>query len=209
MSVPESVAVLRERELLEQLIERPELVDGLPRTKLPAVMNHAAAVQAKAAALQSRIAARLLREPEQQVSEEGNRLIRADEAAKRLGYRVQYLYQLIREHRFPAHREGRKIRIGVGDLNAWIREHSQNPVDAGEYFTYSSHYDGKRPEIDPEVLGSTQAEFAALVGVAPNSIARQERGEMGIREPLARLVRLIAKQMTVEKEKGKRRGKKS
>ena len=57
-------------------------------------------------------------------------------------------------------------------------------------------------------LGLTQADFAALVGVAPNSIARQERGEMGIREPLARLVRLMAKQMIAEKE-GKRRGKKS
>jgi transcriptional regulator with XRE-family HTH domain len=41
-------------------------------------------------------------------------------------------------------------------------------------------------------LGLTQAEFAALVGVAPNSIARQERGEMGIREPLARLICILA-----------------
>ena len=57
-------------------------------------------------------------------------------------------------------------------------------------------------------MGLTQADFAALVGVAPNSIARQERGEMGIREPLARLVRLMANQIMAEKE-GKRRGKKS
>jgi DNA-binding transcriptional regulator YiaG len=41
-------------------------------------------------------------------------------------------------------------------------------------------------------LGLTQVEFAALVGVAPNSIARQERGEMGIRGPLAKLTQLFA-----------------
>jgi transcriptional regulator with XRE-family HTH domain len=41
-------------------------------------------------------------------------------------------------------------------------------------------------------LGLTQAELAALVGVATNSIARQERGEMGIRESLARLIQLTA-----------------
>ena len=52
-----------------------------------------------------------------------------------------------------------------------------------------------------KICGSSQ-------GVAPNSIARQERGEMGIREPLARLVRLMANQIMAEKE-GKRRGKKS
>ena len=56
-------------------------------------------------------------------------------------------------------------------------------------------------------MGLTQADFAALVGVAPNSIARQERGEMGIREPLARLVRLMAKQMIAEREV--KRGKKN
>jgi transcriptional regulator with XRE-family HTH domain len=41
-------------------------------------------------------------------------------------------------------------------------------------------------------LGLTQKELAVLMGVATNSIARQERGEMGIRESLARLIRLTA-----------------
>jgi len=40
----------------------------------------------------------------------------------------------------------------------------------------------------------TQAAFAELVGITSNSIARQERGELGIREPLARLIRILAKQ---------------
>jgi transcriptional regulator with XRE-family HTH domain len=42
-------------------------------------------------------------------------------------------------------------------------------------------------------LGLTQAKLAALVGVAANTIARQERDEMGIKEPLARLLRLLVK----------------
>lgn len=41
-------------------------------------------------------------------------------------------------------------------------------------------------------LGLTQEKFAELVGIAPNSVARQERGELGIKESLARLIRLIA-----------------
>jgi transcriptional regulator with XRE-family HTH domain len=41
-------------------------------------------------------------------------------------------------------------------------------------------------------MGLTQRELADRVGVHPNSIARQERGELGIKEPLARLIRLLA-----------------
>jgi len=51
-------------------------------------------------------------------------------------------------------------------------------------------------------LKLTQAQMGELVGITANSIARQERGEMGIREPVAMLVRLIAKQAR-EKKKGR------
>jgi predicted transcriptional regulator len=50
-------------------------------------------------------------------------------------------------------------------------------------------------------LGLTQKEFGDLVGVTWNSIARQERGEIGIREPLARLIRILAEQKTKTKKK--------
>src|SRR3990167_9401839 len=40
-------------------------------------------------------------------------------------------------------------------------------------------------------LGLTQKELAERVGISPNSLAMQERGEIGISEPVARLVRLI------------------
>lgn len=42
-------------------------------------------------------------------------------------------------------------------------------------------------------LRLTQAGLAEAVGVAPNSVARWERGEMAIRESAARLMRLLAK----------------
>ena len=43
-------------------------------------------------------------------------------------------------------------------------------------------------------MGLTQAEFAAHVGVHWNSLARQERNEIGIRESQAKLIRLLAEQ---------------
>ena len=44
-----------------------------------------------------------------------------------------------------------------------------------------------------KVLELTQAGLAKAVGVTPNAIALAERGERGISEPLARLVKILAK----------------
>jgi transcriptional regulator with XRE-family HTH domain len=52
-------------------------------------------------------------------------------------------------------------------------------------------------------LGLTQAALAELVGVTTNTIARQERGELGIGEPLARLLKLLAEQRSPDKGKRK------
>jgi transcriptional regulator with XRE-family HTH domain len=41
-------------------------------------------------------------------------------------------------------------------------------------------------------LGWSQAQLAREVGVAANSVARWERGEMAISEPAARLIQRIA-----------------
>jgi len=40
-------------------------------------------------------------------------------------------------------------------------------------------------------LGLTQRAFAAQLGLHPNSLARQERGELGIKESVARLAGLL------------------
>ena len=48
------------------------------------------------------------------------------------------------------------------------------------------------------MLGLTQAGLAEAVGVTSNAIALAERGERGISEPLARLVRLLVQVHTGE-----------
>ncbi|WP_425149991.1 helix-turn-helix transcriptional regulator [Candidatus Binatus sp.] len=48
-------------------------------------------------------------------------------------------------------------------------------------------------------LGWTQEELAREVGVARNSVARWERGEMAIGEPAARLIQRIADDRKVKR----------
>jgi transcriptional regulator with XRE-family HTH domain len=60
-----------------------------------------------------------------------------------------------------------------------------------------------------KVLGLTQAELAKAVGVTPNAIALAERGERGISEPLARLVKMLVQVHTgelVPKRRNTKRG---
>jgi DNA-binding transcriptional regulator YiaG len=40
-------------------------------------------------------------------------------------------------------------------------------------------------------LELSQSEFARLIGVAPNTVARWERGELGMRSTTARLIELL------------------
>ena len=143
---------------VEALFEQPELVRSIPISQLSltasAVANHAAAVQSKIAAVQSLLAARIMNEAENRNAEGDDRMVTAEEAAKHLRYRLQYVYQLVRENRLTAKREGRKIRIRWGDLKAYIRDSGQNPVAPHLYSTYNSSRDGKRIEIDPKKFGA-------------------------------------------------------
>ena len=54
-------------------------------------------------------------------------------------------------------------------------------------------------------LGLTQAAFSERLGIHPNSLARIERGEMGMRESLARLARLLGGLEQKAKRKRERR----
>ena len=45
----------------------------------------------------------------------------------------------------------------------------------------------------------TQVQLAVVVGVASNTVARWERGEMAIPEPAARLIKILAKQKRSKK----------
>lgn len=59
---------------------------------------------------------------------------------------------------------------------------------------------GKELRKIRERLKLTQAEFAELVGVTSNTLARWERDEMAMREPTARLIKRI---YATEKNRGK------
>ncbi len=54
-------------------------------------------------------------------------------------------------------------------------------------------------------LRLTQSQFADLVGVAPNSVARWERGEMGMRPTTARLIKLLVMKADRKREKARKR----
>ena len=56
-------------------------------------------------------------------------------------------------------------------------------------------YEGHRVR---KVLGLTQAGLAKAVGVTSNAIALAERGERGIGEPMARLVKMLVRVHTWE-----------
>ena len=65
-------------------------------------------------------------------------------------------------------------------------------LTARVYVTYYQLVTGDEVRRLRKRLGLTQAQFAQKVGVAQNSVARWERGEMAIRESAARLMRLLA-----------------
>jgi DNA-binding transcriptional regulator YiaG len=50
-----------------------------------------------------------------------------------------------------------------------------------------------------KALGLTQAQLAEQLGVAENSVARWERGEMGIRSTAIRLLRLLVPKGKIRK----------
>ena len=54
-------------------------------------------------------------------------------------------------------------------------------------------------------LGLTQRELAAKVGVTTTSLARWERDEVRITEPMARLLRLLATTVPTTPKGGRRR----
>jgi excisionase family DNA binding protein len=77
-----------------------------------------------------------------------NRLITVGEAAGLLGFRPQYLYELVRRRHFPAVRSGRYVRIRLHDLQKWVQHHRQEAVDGKIRTSLGSPLPMTRPSTD-------------------------------------------------------------
>src|SRR2546430_678254 len=102
---------------------------------------------AKVAAIQTALAggALMLNQPDSRRrgddSSDIGRCVPVDEAAERLHLTPQYLYEMIRQRRFPSVRCGKPIRVRESDIPAWIEQHRQGAVDEAKYVTYNTKRD--------------------------------------------------------------------
>jgi DNA-binding transcriptional regulator YiaG len=69
----------------------------------------------------------------------------------------------------------------------------KNPLTTEYPLPTVTHMTGEELRRIRKKLGLTQHEFADLVGLHVNSLARQERSEIGMREWLAPLIQMLAK----------------
>jgi transcriptional regulator with XRE-family HTH domain len=69
----------------------------------------------------------------------------------------------------------------------------------GHDYTIGIVVTGSQLHAIRQQLGLTQAALAEAIGVRPNTVARWERGEIGISEPTTRLVEKIAAERKVAK----------
>lgn len=51
--------------------------------------------------------------------------------------------------------------------------------------------EGKELRAIRKKMGLTQKQLAEKIGITWNTLARWERGELGIREPISRLIRIL------------------
>jgi|SRR5262245_50721992 len=89
----------------------------------------------------------------------------------------------------------KRVRVRLGDLRAYTEQHrllGQQRVAPQVYNLYSTPMTGKELRKIRTRRKLTQKDLAARIGVTTTSLARWERGEVGISEPVARLVRMLA-----------------
>lgn len=180
---------------LTALLQDPARVAEVPREAIPPLL-------AQCSALQSLLSARLASIPASgngspEAPPDGDRLLTIPEVAARLGVPKGYAYELARRGGLPTVRFGKYVRVRLVDLQEWVTRHHEKGLD-------KLLMTGEELRRLRKRLGLTQAQLAERVGVTRNTIARQERGESGIGEPLARLIRLLAEQKG--RLKGKREG---
>jgi DNA-binding transcriptional regulator YiaG len=88
--------------------------------------------------------------------------------------------------------------MGADEARAWLEENS-NTETIDKYFGDEIERDDREtPELATEMralrerMSATQEAFAGQLGVSSNSVARWERGEVPVPEPVIRLARLLS-----------------
>ena len=129
---------------LARYLGDPKMLAEIPVSDVPAVL-------AELAAVQSALAARLLREPAKtepaQPSADG--FLTVEKAAERLDFTEQYVYGLVRKGSLPVVRHGKYVRIRESDLNAWIDKHHEKGLDKQLYYPYSNAHGRQRTSQNP------------------------------------------------------------
>ena len=113
-------------DFLTSIIGNLDQVGELAPEKVSALLTHVAAVL-------SALAAYMLQQPDARHADDDlsnvGRLLTVEQAAERLCFTIQYLYELIRKGQFPSIRQGKYVRIPLSDLSAWIDEHRDKGLD--------------------------------------------------------------------------------
>jgi excisionase family DNA binding protein len=154
-----------------QLPIDPNTLAQVPPEEIPAMM-------AQLAAIQSALAVRL-HESTNSLSEsaptsEPDRAITVEEAADRLTFTAQYVYELIKRGQLPAIRTGKYVRIRECDLSAWMTTHIENPLDNKLYKWYSSNHERTRLRKHPKEVGTNTGSAGP-----PNRRVIEHRGAVG------------------------------
>jgi len=128
-------------DMLAAIISNPEKVGELQPEAIPALM-------AQLAAIQTALAARLLTaEPSgshQALGHYEDRLITVEEAAVRLCFTEQYVYELTRKGQLPCIKQGKYKRISLSDLSDWIDKHRETGLDNQLCQWHNKYNDTKR-----------------------------------------------------------------
>jgi excisionase family DNA binding protein len=90
--------------------------------ELPGILTHLAA-------LQTAIAARLVRDEQQAYDSTRKPLLTVDQIAEHLQLPKGRVYELIRQSKLPAVRIGKHLRMESGRLDQWITQHQDGPLD--------------------------------------------------------------------------------
>ncbi len=157
------------------------LADSLP---VPMLADRARRAARLAADLQTALIARAV---SREASPEPDRLLAVAKVAEILEFTEQYVYELIRRGHLPAVRSGKYVRVSASAVDSFIK----NAMALTRRYTIGTGrlVDGPTLRRLRMRAGLTQAALAAKLGVAANSVARWERNERTIAEPMARLIR--------------------